>query len=64
MKKLEAQIPLAQDRVFRQKALLAKDAVSQEAYESVNTELEKLMADIELVKSRILQTELRLLSME
>lgn len=64
LKKLEAQIPLAQDRVFRQKALLAKDAVSQEAYESVNTELEKLMADIELVKSRILQTELRLLSME
>jgi len=59
LKKLEAQVPLAQDRVFRQKALLAKDAVSQEAYESVNTELEKLMADIELVKSRILQTELR-----
>lgn len=59
LKKLEAQIPLAQDRVFRQKALLAKDAVSQEAYESVNTELEKLKADIELVKSRIAQSELR-----
>jgi len=59
LKKLEAQVPLAQDRVYRQKALLAKDAVSQEAYESVNTELEKLRADIELVKSRIMQTELR-----
>lgn len=59
LKKLEAQIPLAQDRVFRQKSLLAKDAVSQEAYESVNTELEKLKADIELVKARIAQTELR-----
>jgi membrane fusion protein (multidrug efflux system) len=59
LKKLEAQLPLAQDRVFRQKALLAKDAVSQEAYESVNTELEKLKADIELVKARITQTELR-----
>lgn len=59
LKKLEAQVPLAQDRVFRQKSLLAKDAVSQEAYESVNTELEKLMADIELVKTRIAQTELR-----
>ncbi len=59
LKKLEAQVPLAQDRVYRQKALLAKDAVSQEAYESVNTELDKLMADIELVKSRIAQTELR-----
>lgn len=59
LKKLEAQLPLAQDRVFRQKSLLAKDAVSQEAYESVNTELEKLRADIELVKARIAQTELR-----
>ena len=59
LKKLEAQIPLAQDRVFRQKSLLAKDAVSQEAYESVNTELEKLNADIELIKARIAQTELR-----
>lgn len=59
LKKLEAQVPLAQDRVYRQKALLAKDAVSQEAYESVNTDLEKLMADIELVKTRISQTELR-----
>jgi len=59
LKKLEAQLPLAEDRVYRQKALLAKDAVSQEAYESVNTELEKLKADIELVKARISQTELR-----
>lgn len=59
LKKLEAQKPLAQDRVFRQKALLAKDAVSQEAYESVNTELDKLNADIELVKAKIAQTELR-----
>lgn len=59
LKKLEAQRPLAEDRVFRQKSLLAKDAVSQEAYESVNTELGKLNADIELVKAKIAQTELR-----
>jgi membrane fusion protein (multidrug efflux system) len=59
LKKLEAQIPLAQDRVLRQKSLLEKDAVSQEAYEQVTTDLEKLNADIELVKSRIAQTELR-----
>ena len=58
LKKLEAQIPLAKERVFRQGTLLQKDAVSQEAYEQVTTEYEKLMADIELVKSRILQTEL------
>lgn len=59
LSKLEAQLPLAQDRVFRQKSLLAKDAVSQEAYEQVTTELDKLNADIELVKARISQTELR-----
>lgn len=59
LKKLKAQVPLAQDRVYRQKTLLAKDAVSQEAYESVNTELDKLLADIELVEARIFQTELR-----
>jgi membrane fusion protein (multidrug efflux system) len=59
LKKLEAQVPLAKDRVFRQRTLLEKDAVSQEAYEQVSTEYEKLMADIELVKANIAQTELR-----
>ena len=59
LKKLKAQIPLAEDRVFRQKSLLEKDAVSQEAFEQVNTDLEKLHADIELVEARIAQTELR-----
>ena len=59
LKKLEAQLPLAQDRVVRQRTLLEKDAVSQEAFESVTTELEKLLADMELVKTRIAQTELR-----
>jgi membrane fusion protein (multidrug efflux system) len=59
LQKLEAQIPLAEDRVFRQKSLLEKDAVSKEAYEQVTTELEKLHADIALAKARIAQTELR-----
>ncbi|MCL1934467.1 MAG: efflux RND transporter periplasmic adaptor subunit [Candidatus Azobacteroides sp.] len=58
LQKLQAQIPLAEDRVFRQKSLLEKDAVSKEAYEQVTTELDKLMADIELTKARIAQTEL------
>ena len=53
LKKLEAQVPLAKDRVYRQHTLLEKDAVSQEAYEQVATEYEKLMADIELVKANI-----------
>ncbi|MDF9829931.1 efflux RND transporter periplasmic adaptor subunit [Parabacteroides sp. PF5-6] len=59
LKKLEAQVPLARDRVYRQHTLLERDAVSQEAYEQVTTEYEKLMADIELVKANIAQTELR-----
>jgi membrane fusion protein (multidrug efflux system) len=59
LEKLKAQLPLAEDRVNRQKLLLEKDAVSKESFESVNTELEKLYADISLVKARIEQTELR-----
>jgi len=59
LKKLEAEVPLARDRVYRQRTLLEKDAVSQEAFEQVTTEYEKLMADIELVKANIAQTELR-----
>ncbi len=57
--KLQAQLPLAEDRVYRQQTLLEKDAISQETYQSVTTQLETLKADIELVKARILQTELR-----
>lgn len=59
LKILQTQLPLAQDRVRRQKLLLEKDAVSQETYESVSTDLEKLKADMELIKSQIAQTELR-----
>lgn len=59
LKKLESQLPLAKDRLYRQKSLLAKDAVSQEAFETVSTELDKLNADIELIKARINQTELK-----
>ncbi|MBR4845466.1 MAG: efflux RND transporter periplasmic adaptor subunit, partial [Bacteroidaceae bacterium] len=59
LKKLEAQLQLAQDRVYRQSALLEKDAVSKEAYEEAQTNLASLRADIELVKENIAQTELR-----
>lgn len=59
LRKLEAQLPLAQNRVYRQQQLLDKEAVSQESYESVNTELEKLKADIDYTKAKIAQTELR-----
>lgn len=59
LKKLKSQLPLAQDRLYRQQTLLEKDAVSQETYQSVATQLETLKADIELIKARIAQTELR-----
>ena len=59
LKRLNAQMPLARDRVFRQDALLQRDAVSKEAYEQVKTELETLYADIENVKANIAMTELR-----
>ncbi len=59
LKRLEAQVPLAQDRVFRQNALLKRDAVSKEAYEQVKTELATLNADIENVRANIAMTELR-----
>lgn len=56
--KLQSQLPLAENRVFRQKTLLQKDAVSQEAYEQVVSELAQLKSEIELVKAEIAQTEL------
>lgn len=59
LKRLEAQMPLAEDRVFRQNALLQRDAVSKEAYEQVKTELATLHADIENVRASIDMTELR-----
>lgn len=59
LKRLQAQLQLAEDRVFRQSALLEKDAVSKEAYEQVKTDLAMLHADMQLVQANINLTELR-----
>lgn len=59
LKKLEAQVKLSEDRLYRQSELLERDAVSREAYEQAQTELAMLRADIDLVKANIAQTELR-----
>jgi membrane fusion protein (multidrug efflux system) len=59
LKKLEAQVKLSEDRLYRQRELLERDAVSREAYEQAQTELAMLRADIDLVKANIAQTELR-----
>lgn len=59
LKRLEAQLGLAQNRVYRQEQLLKKDAASMEAYEEAKTSLATLEADIEVVKTNIALTELR-----
>ncbi len=59
LKKLEAELPLANSRVYRQATLLEKDAISQEAYDIVSTDLLKLQASIDLVKTQISLTEMR-----
>lgn len=58
LQRLISQLKLAEDRVFRQNALLERDAVSKEAYEQVKTDLATLNADIEIVKANIALTEL------
>jgi membrane fusion protein (multidrug efflux system) len=57
--KLQAQHKLMQEREFRQRQLLDRDAISQESYDQVATELQSLDADIKLVEARISETELR-----
>ncbi|WP_300798858.1 efflux RND transporter periplasmic adaptor subunit [uncultured Alistipes sp.] len=59
LKRYEAQLKLAENRVFRQSTLLEKDAVSQEALEQARTELATLNADIDIVQQNIALTELR-----
>ena len=48
LQRLTAQLKLAEDRVYRQSTLLERDAVSQEAFEQVKTDLATLKADIEV----------------
>lgn len=57
--KLEAQKKLLEEKEYRQRALLEKDAISQESYDQIVTELQTTEADILLVRARILETELR-----
>lgn len=59
LEKLMAQQKLAEGKEFRQRSLLEKDAISQESYDQIVTELRTIQADINLVKARIAETELR-----
>ncbi|MFW5708570.1 MAG: efflux RND transporter periplasmic adaptor subunit [Bacteroidota bacterium] len=57
--KLEAQKKLAEEREFRQRKLLSRDAISQESYDQIATEIQTIEADIMLLEARIAETELR-----
>jgi membrane fusion protein (multidrug efflux system) len=59
LEKLVAQSKMAEAKEFRQRSLLDKDAISQESYDQVQTDVQSLKADINLVKARIAETELR-----
>jgi membrane fusion protein (multidrug efflux system) len=59
LEKLEAQLKMAEAKEFRQRSLLDKDAISQESYDQIQTDVQTIEADINLIKSRISETELR-----
>lgn len=58
LQKLRAQKKLVAEKEFRQRSLLDKDAISQESYDQIVTEMQTIEADINLIKARILETEL------
>jgi len=57
--KLEVQLKLSQAKEFRQRNLLDRDAISQESYDQIVTDVQSIEADIALIKARISETELR-----
>jgi membrane fusion protein (multidrug efflux system) len=59
LQKLEAQKKLIEEKEFRQRSLLDRDAISQESYDQIVTELQTIQADINLISARISETELR-----
>jgi len=59
LEKLLVQKKLSEAKEFRQRSLLDKDAISQESYDQIQTDLQVINADINLVKARISETEMR-----
>jgi RND family efflux transporter, MFP subunit len=59
LQKLEVEIKLNEEKEFRQRSLLNKDAISQESYDQIVADVQGLGADINLVKAHIAETELR-----
>ena len=59
LKRAEYQLKLTSERLERQKILLDKEAVSREEFDHVQTDYNILLADIELLKTKIAKTEIR-----
>jgi len=59
LQKLLVEKKLAEAKEFRQRSLLDRDAISQESYDQIQTELQSTEADINLISARISETELR-----
>jgi membrane fusion protein (multidrug efflux system) len=59
LQKLQAEQKLVEEKEFRQRNLLTRDAISQESYDQIVTELQTIQADIDLIRARISETELR-----
>jgi membrane fusion protein (multidrug efflux system) len=59
LKKLEAQAKVNEDKVRREKQLLAINGISQEEYDSAQNLLDGIKADIDFTKAQIAKTEIR-----
>jgi membrane fusion protein, multidrug efflux system len=59
LEKLKVELKMAQAKEFRQRNLLGRDAISQESYDQIVTDVQTINADINLIKSQISMTELR-----
>jgi membrane fusion protein, multidrug efflux system len=59
LQRLQAQKKLVEEREFRQRSLLEREAISREEYDQIVTEVQLIEADIALIDARIAETELR-----
>ncbi len=54
-----ARLKLAEEQEYRQKMLLKKEAISQQEYDIVFTELQSMKAEAELLKAQLSKTEIK-----
>ena len=54
-----ARLKLAEAQEYRQRVLLKKEAISQQEYDVVNTELQSMKSESELLKAQLAKTEIK-----